>query len=112
MTKGGKIQALANTVNDLDREMVKLKTQLEMKQSSLQDEQKRIQTAERNVVEVSHNSYLYASRHLRFRICRPNLPFPPNARRMTRTSLLLPEQSRNTTPPQKTSPKRKNCCKP
>lgn len=53
MTKGGRIQALANTVNDLDREMVKLRTQLEMKQSSLLDEQKRIHTAEKNVVEVS-----------------------------------------------------------
>jgi structural maintenance of chromosome 2 len=53
MTKGGKIQALAATVNDLDREVVKLKTQLEMKQSSLVDEQKRTLTAERNVVEVS-----------------------------------------------------------
>ncbi|KAJ9114125.1 hypothetical protein QFC20_001641 [Naganishia adeliensis] len=52
MTKGGKIQALANAVNDLDREMVKLKTQLEMKQSSLLDEQKRIQAAEKNVVEA------------------------------------------------------------
>lgn len=57
MTKGGKIQALANTVNDLDREMVKLKTQLEMKQSSLLDEQKRIQTAEKNVVEVSQHKH-------------------------------------------------------
>lgn len=53
MTKGGKIQALAATVNDLDREVVKLKTQLEMKQSSLVDEQKRTVTAERNAVEVS-----------------------------------------------------------
>ena len=53
MTKGGKIQALANTVNELDREMVKLKTQLEMKQSSLVDEQKRISLAEKNVKEVS-----------------------------------------------------------
>ena len=53
MTKGGKAQALANTVNDLDREMVKLKTQLEMKQSSLMDEQKRISGADKNVKEVS-----------------------------------------------------------
>lgn len=53
MTKGGKMQALANTVNELDREMVKLKTQLEMKQSSLVDEQKRISLAEKNVKEVS-----------------------------------------------------------
>lgn len=56
VTKGGKIQALANTVNELDREMVKLKTQLEMKQSSLVDEQKRISLAEKNVKEVNRPS--------------------------------------------------------
>lgn len=104
MTKGGKIQALANAVNDLDREMVKLKTQLEMKQSSLLDEQKRIQAAEKNVVEVSQ------TKHSRLKLLmlplsrdrRPKLLSLINVRHTIPTSLHLPVRSKNTIRPRKT----------
>jgi structural maintenance of chromosome 2 len=52
LAKGGKSAALANTVNELERELVKLKTQLEIKQGTLADETNRIEAASKGVKEV------------------------------------------------------------
>lgn len=46
------MQALADTVNDLERELVKVKTQLEIKESTVADDVKRVEGAEAAVTET------------------------------------------------------------
>lgn len=53
MAKGGKVQALTEAVNALDRELVKTKTQLELKESSLKEDKKRLEGAKTAMKEVS-----------------------------------------------------------
>lgn len=53
MAKGGKLQASTETVNALERELVKVKTQLEIKVGTLGDDQKRVTAAKTSVQEVS-----------------------------------------------------------
>lgn len=53
MTKGGKVQGLQKTVDDLDREITKLKAQLEMDVANLQDERTRVTTIHQTVKDVS-----------------------------------------------------------
>ena len=53
MAKGGKAQGLAEAVNALEREMVKIRTQLEIKDGTLQDDAKRVEAAKKAVEEVS-----------------------------------------------------------
>jgi len=56
MAKGGKVQALTEAVNALVREMVKTKTQLEIREGTLKDDAKRVEAAKKAVKEVSHPS--------------------------------------------------------
>lgn len=53
MAKGGKVQALTDAVNNLERELVKVKTQLEIKDGTLSDDTKRVDGAKKAVQEVS-----------------------------------------------------------
>jgi structural maintenance of chromosome 2 len=52
MAKGGKMQALADAVNELERELVKIKTQLEIKESTVADDAKRVEGANNSVAET------------------------------------------------------------
>lgn len=52
MAKGGKMQALADSVNELERELVKVKTQLEIKESTVLDDAKRVEGAKTAVTET------------------------------------------------------------
>ncbi|RSH76747.1 Structural maintenance of chromosomes protein 2 [Apiotrichum porosum] len=52
MAKGGKVQALTDAVNNLERELVKVKTQLEIKESTVADDSKRVESAKRGVKDV------------------------------------------------------------
>lgn len=52
MAKGGKMQALADAVNELERELVKVKTQLEIKESTVADDAKRVEGAKNAVAET------------------------------------------------------------
>ena len=52
MAKGGKVQGLTDAVNTLEREMVKTKTQLEIKVGTLSDEAKRVEALKRAVTDV------------------------------------------------------------
>ncbi|WVQ94975.1 hypothetical protein IAU59_002067 [Kwoniella sp. CBS 9459] len=52
MAKGGKIQALTDAVNNLERELVKVKTQIEIKEGSLKDDAKRLDAAKKTVKET------------------------------------------------------------
>lgn len=52
MAKGGKMQALADAVNELERELVKIKTQLEIKESTVADDAKRVEGANNAVAET------------------------------------------------------------
>jgi chromosome segregation ATPase len=61
MAKGGKVQALTDAVNELERELVKVKTQLEIKESTVSDDVKRIDSAKNGVKDVSNELNLYRS---------------------------------------------------
>ncbi|BEJ15314.1 hypothetical protein CspHIS471_0410810 [Cutaneotrichosporon sp. HIS471] len=52
MAKGGKMQALADAVNELERELVKINTQLEIKESTVADDAKRVEGANSAVAET------------------------------------------------------------
>src|SRR5690348_7289778 len=54
MAKGGKVQALTDAVNSLERELVKTKTQLEIKEGSSSEDKKRVDAAKKAVKDVSH----------------------------------------------------------
>ncbi len=56
MAKGGKVQAMTDAVNALERELVKVKTQLEIKVSTLSEDSKRVDGARKAVEEVGHLS--------------------------------------------------------
>ena len=51
--KGGKIQGLTEAVNSLERELVRIKTQIEITESTLKDDAKRVEGAKKAVGEVS-----------------------------------------------------------
>lgn len=53
MAKGGKVKALTEAVNALERELVKTRTQLEIIEGTLSDDAKRVEGAKKNVEEVS-----------------------------------------------------------
>jgi len=53
MAKGGKIQALTDAVNALERELVKTKTQVEIFEGTVKDEAGRVEAAKNGVTEVS-----------------------------------------------------------
>lgn len=55
MAKGGKLQALSDAVNELERELVKIKTQVEIKESTVADDAKRVDGARAAVKEVSRS---------------------------------------------------------
>lgn len=55
MAKGGKVQALTESVNELERELVKLKAQLEIAESTVADDVKRVDGAKKAVTDVSRN---------------------------------------------------------
>jgi hypothetical protein len=55
LTKGGKVQALQDKVNALDREITKLRAQWEMDSANVTDEQKRAAVVKKNVKEVSNS---------------------------------------------------------
>ena len=57
LAKGGKVQAPQDKVNELDREVTKLKAQLEMDEGNLTDEQKRAAATQKNVQEVGSLAY-------------------------------------------------------
>jgi structural maintenance of chromosome 2 len=52
MAKGGKVQALTEAVNNLERELVKTKTQLEIKVGTVGEDSKRVESAKQAVKEV------------------------------------------------------------
>lgn len=52
MAKGGKLQKLSDAVNELERELVMIKTQLEIKESTVADDAKRVDGAKQAVKEV------------------------------------------------------------
>jgi structural maintenance of chromosome 2 len=54
MAKGGKIKSLTEAVNALERELVKVKTQLEIKVGVLGDDSKRVDGAKKSLREVCH----------------------------------------------------------
>ncbi|OXG15252.1 nuclear condensin complex protein [Cryptococcus neoformans Tu401-1] len=51
--KGGKIQGLTEAVNNLERELVRIKTQIEITESTLKDDAKRVEGAKKAVGELS-----------------------------------------------------------
>ena len=53
MAKGGKIQALTDAVNALERELVKTKTQVEIFEGTVKDEAGRVEAAKKGVTDVS-----------------------------------------------------------
>ncbi|WWD19905.1 hypothetical protein CI109_104374 [Kwoniella shandongensis] len=53
MAKGGKVQGLTDAVNTLERELVKVKTQIEIKEGTLKDDVKRVDTAKSAVKELA-----------------------------------------------------------
>jgi len=53
LAKGGKIQALTDAVNALERELVKTKTQVEIFEGTVKDEAGRVEAAKNGVTEVS-----------------------------------------------------------
>ncbi|ORY22381.1 RecF/RecN/SMC [Naematelia encephala] len=55
MAKGGKVQALTDAVNALERELVKTKTQIEIKESSVNDDAKRVDGAKKAVKELAQS---------------------------------------------------------
>lgn len=59
LAKGGKVQALTEAVNNLDRELVKTKTQLEIKEGMVKDDLKRIEAAKKAMKEVRSCSLVY-----------------------------------------------------
>jgi structural maintenance of chromosome 2 len=65
MTKGGKVQALTDAVNALERGLVKTKTQLEIKEGSVGEDRKRVDTAKTAVKEVSEMQTNLESNRLR-----------------------------------------------
>ncbi|WWC91996.1 uncharacterized protein L201_006950 [Kwoniella dendrophila CBS 6074] len=52
MAKGGKVSALTDAVNSLDRELVKVKTQIEITEGTLKDDVKRVDGAKKAVKET------------------------------------------------------------
>jgi structural maintenance of chromosome 2 len=52
MAKGSKVQALTDAVNALDNELVKTKTQLDIKEGTVKDDLKRVEAAKKAVKEV------------------------------------------------------------
>ncbi|KAL7424509.1 Structural maintenance of chromosomes protein 2 [Cryptotrichosporon argae] len=52
MAKGGKAQALTDAVNELERELVKVKTQLEIKDGTAKDDAARVQAAKKAVKDL------------------------------------------------------------
>ena len=52
MAKGGKVQALTDAVNALDRELVKVKTQLDITVGTMKDDARRVDTAKKAVKDV------------------------------------------------------------
>lgn len=55
LAKGGKVQHLTEAVNELERELVKVKTQLEIKESTVADDAKRVEAAKKSVKDVSED---------------------------------------------------------
>ncbi|ODO05464.1 hypothetical protein I350_04514 [Cryptococcus amylolentus CBS 6273] len=55
MAKGGKIQGLADAVNNLERELVKIKTQIEITEGTMKDDEKRVVSAKKNADDLSKN---------------------------------------------------------
>ncbi|WVQ83720.1 hypothetical protein IAT38_005864 [Cryptococcus sp. DSM 104549] len=53
MAKGGKIQGLTDAVNNLERELVKVKTQIEITEGTLKDDGKRVDAAKKAVGDVT-----------------------------------------------------------
>jgi structural maintenance of chromosome 2 len=58
MAKGGKIKGLTEAVNALERELVKTKTQLEIKVGTLSEDAKRVDAAKKGVKDVGSPSSL------------------------------------------------------
>lgn len=52
LAKGGKVQALTEAVNALEKELVKTKTQLDISEGTVKDEGKRVEAAKKAVKEV------------------------------------------------------------
>jgi structural maintenance of chromosome 2 len=52
LAKGGKVQALTEAVNALEKELVKTKTQLDISESTVKDDSKRVEAAKKAVKEV------------------------------------------------------------
>ncbi|WWC72293.1 uncharacterized protein I206_106255 [Kwoniella pini CBS 10737] len=52
MAKGGKVSALTDAVNNLDRELVKVKTQIEILEGTLKDDVNRLEGAKKTVQET------------------------------------------------------------
>ncbi|KAK4685777.1 structural maintenance of chromosome 2, partial [Tremellales sp. Uapishka_1] len=50
--KGGKVQKMTDAVNNLERELVKVKTQLEIKVGTMSEDAKRVEAAKRGVKEL------------------------------------------------------------
>ncbi|WVR09681.1 hypothetical protein IAU60_006756 [Kwoniella sp. DSM 27419] len=55
MNKGGKISALTDAVNNLERELVKVKTQIEIKEGTLNEDAKRVDGAKKAVQETENS---------------------------------------------------------
>ena len=53
MAKGGKMQALTDAFNELERELVKVKAQLELHESTVSEDTKRVETAKKAIKDVS-----------------------------------------------------------
>ncbi|KAK8853473.1 hypothetical protein IAR55_004180 [Kwoniella newhampshirensis] len=53
MAKGGKVQGLTDAVNTLERELVKVKTQIEIKEGTLSDDVNRVDAAKKAVKELA-----------------------------------------------------------
>ena len=80
MAKGGKVQALTEAVNALEKELVKTKTQLEISEGTVKDDAKRVEAAKKATKEVSTDPINYAHPHsykLHSRSARPAPPLKP-----------------------------------
>lgn len=109
MAKGGKVKALTEAVNALERELVKTKTQLEIIEGTLSDDGKRVGAAKTAVQEVS--------RRVPDPHSTPDIPssmsrFRRNEDPRRKKPQLLQSSNPHTMQVWRSSPKRKNCCKP
>lgn len=81
MRKGGKLSKLEAQVAELDKELVKIQTQIDIKKTSIKDEEGRMTNAKDELREVG-----FFSLSVKLICGRARLTWPPNGKKWTRFS--------------------------